>query len=104
MFRQSPLHSTSIQGLGLGVDRAASLIHLSAGGAFLGIGLTLTVGQPIGIPSTGTSVDPARRLGPAFVVGSAALSQVWLFLIAPLVGGIVAAIVHGALNPARVDQ
>ena len=108
------------------------MIHLSAGGAFLAeviltalfvfvilsvtgrhgntttaglaIGLTLTAVHLIGIPLTGTSVNPARSLGPALVVGGTALSQVWLFLVAPLVGGIVAAIVHAVLYPREADS
>ena len=48
----------------------------------------------IGIPLTGTSVNPARSLGPALVVGGTALSQVWLFIVAPLVGAIVGAFIH----------
>jgi aquaporin Z len=52
----------------------------------------------IGIPLTGTSVNPARSLGPALVVGGTALSQVWLFIVAPLVGAIVAALIHLALT------
>jgi aquaporin Z len=48
----------------------------------------------IGIPLTGTSVNPARSFGPALIMGGAALKQVWLFIVAPLVGGIVAALVH----------
>jgi aquaporin Z len=63
------------------------------------IGLTLTVVHLIGIPLTGTSVNPARSLGPALVVGGTALSQVWLFLLAPLVGAILAAIIHAVLYP-----
>jgi len=51
------------------------------------IGLTLTVVHLIGIPITGTSVNPARSLGPALIVGGTALHQVWLFIVAPLVGG-----------------
>ncbi|MCP1102015.1 aquaporin Z [Aequitasia blattaphilus] len=58
------------------------------------IGLTLTLIHILGIPFTGTSVNPARSLGPALVGGGLALSQVWLFILAPLVGGAVAAIVH----------
>jgi aquaporin Z len=61
--------------------------------------LTLTVVHLIGIPLTGTSVNPARSLGPALVVGGTALSQVWLFLLAPLVGAILAAIIHAVLYP-----
>ena len=44
------------------------------------IGLSLTVVHLIGIPITGTSVNPARSLGPALIVGGTALSQVWLFI------------------------
>jgi aquaporin Z len=58
------------------------------------IGLTLTFIHLFGIPLTGTSVNPARSLGPALVVGGTALKQVWLFIVAPLIGGIVAAGAH----------
>jgi aquaporin Z len=70
------------------------------------IGLTLTVVHLIGIPITGTSVNPARSLGPALVVGGTALKQVWLFIVAPLVGGALAAGVHLAFygkSDARPD-
>ena len=53
----------------------------------------------IGIPITGTSVNPARSLGPALIVGGTALSQIWLFIVAPLVGGLVAAGLHRLLYP-----
>ncbi len=62
--------------------------------AAIAIGLTLTVVHLVGIPITGTSVNPARSLGPALVVGGTALSQVWLFIVAPLAGGAVAAGLH----------
>ena len=55
------------------------------------IGLTLAVVHLFGIPVTGTSVNPARSLGPALIVGGQALSQLWLFIVAPLVGAVVAA-------------
>ena len=55
---------------------------------------SLVVVHLIGIPLTGTSVNPARSLGPALIVGGTALSQVWLFIVAPLVGGVAAAAVH----------
>ena len=55
------------------------------------IGLSLTVANLIGIAIDGTSVNPARSLGPALIVGGTALNQVWLFIVAPLVGGAVAA-------------
>ena len=58
------------------------------------IGLTLVLIHILGIPFTGTSVNPARSFGPALLVGGTALRQVWMFIVAPLVGGAVAAIVH----------
>ena len=63
------------------------------------IGLALTVVHLIGIPITGTSVNPARSLGPALIVGGTALSQVWLFIVAPLVGGMAAAALHWLVFP-----
>ena len=69
----------------------------NAATAAIAIGLTLTVVHLIGIPITGTSVNPARSLGPALVVGGAALSQVWLFIVAPLIGGVLAAGLHRLL-------
>ena len=53
----------------------------------------------IGIPLTGTSVNPARSIGPALFVGGDALSQLWLFIVAPLVGGVVAALVSMYFYP-----
>jgi aquaporin Z len=76
---------------------AATSHVASAGFAGLAIGMGLTVVHLIGIPLTGTSVNPARSLGPALIVGGEALSQVWLFIIAPLVGGVLAALVWVAL-------
>jgi aquaporin Z len=64
-----------------------------AGFAGISIGLALTLIHLVGIPITGTSVNPARSLGPAVFVGGDALSQLWLFIVAPLVGAIVAALV-----------
>lgn len=61
--------------------------------AGLMIGLALTVVHILGIPFTGTSVNPARSIGPALIAGGEALSQVWVFILAPLVGAAVAAIV-----------
>ena len=63
------------------------------------IGLSLTVVHLVGIPLTGTSVNPARSIGPALFVGGAALSQLWVFIVAPLIGGAVAAYVHEYLYP-----
>ncbi len=126
-FACSPLYSRSKTGLGANGWGAASAIHINAGGAFLAevvltavfvfavlgatskianpatagivIGLSLTVVHLIGIPITGTSVNPARSLGPALVVGGTALSQVWLFIVAPLIGGAIAAGLHRVLYP-----
>ena len=60
--------------------------------AGLMIGLTLTVVHILGIPFTGTSVNPARSFGPALLAGGLALKQVWLFLLAPCVGAVIAAV------------
>jgi aquaporin Z len=61
--------------------------------AGIAIGFTLVLIHLVGIPVDGTSVNPARSLGPAVFVGGAAISQVWLFIVAPIVGGVIAAIV-----------
>ena len=61
------------------------------------IGLTLTLVHILGIHFTGTSVNPARSFGPALFVGGEALKNVWVFIAAPLVGGVLAAIVYKAL-------
>lgn len=58
------------------------------------IGLTLTLVHIFGIHFTGTSVNPARSFGPAILVGGDALSNVWVFIVAPLVGGALAAVVY----------
>jgi aquaporin Z len=67
-----------------------------AGFAPLAIGLALTVIHLVSIPVTNTSVNPARSTGPALFVGGWALSQLWLFWVAPLAGAVVAGIVHRA--------
>ncbi|MFJ3697898.1 MIP family channel protein [Streptomyces sp. NPDC090052] len=105
-----------------------SAVHINLGGAFLAelaltfvyvfvvlavthkvavvgfdglpIGLALAAVHLIGIPLTGTSVNPARSLGPALFAGGAALSQLWLFIVAPLVGGALAAYAHRFTHPA----
>jgi len=131
---QSPFYSRQTTGLGADGWGSASLVHISMGGAFLVeviltaifvyviltvtgktgnpvvaglvIGLALTVIHLVGIALTGTSVNPARSLGPALVVGGTALNQVWLFIVAPLVGGVVAALLNRVINgdrPRAVD-
>jgi aquaporin Z len=73
-------------------DRIASV-------AFAGIpiGLVLTLIHLVGIPVTNTSVNPARSIGPAVFVGGWALKQLWLFIVAPLLGGALGALVHRLL-------
>ena len=66
---------------------------------FAPIGLTLTVVHIVGIPLDGTSVNPARSIGPALFEGGSALSHLWLFIVAPLLGGAVAALVAPVLTP-----
>jgi aquaporin Z len=63
------------------------------GFAGLAIGLTLVLIHLVAIPIDGTSVNPARSLGPALFVGGTALSQLWVFIVAPIIGGILAAVV-----------
>ena len=70
----------------------------AVGFAGLAIGLSLTVIHLVGIPLDGTSVNPARALGPALFEGGARLGQVWLFILAPLVGGALAAGVNMLLR------
>lgn len=61
--------------------------------AGLAIGLTLVLIHLVAIPITGTSVNPARSFGPAIFAQGKALTQLWLFIVAPIVGGIAAALV-----------
>jgi aquaporin Z len=124
-FSASPFYSRTVTGLGADGYGRLSMIRIGVGGAFvleviltaifvfivlrvtsvtanaataaIAIGLTLTVVHLVGIPVTGTSVNPARSLGPALVVGGTALSQVWLFIVAPLIGGVLAAGLHRLL-------
>jgi aquaporin Z len=61
--------------------------------AGLAIGVTLMLIHLVTIPVTGTSVNPARSLGPALFAGGKALEQLWLFIVAPIIGAIIAALV-----------
>lgn len=116
----APSYSRSKTGLGTDGFDSKSIVGLHAGAAFgaevvltflfvlvvlvvsgrlgnttvagLAIGFALATVHLLGIPLTGTSVNPARALGPALVVGGTALTQVWLFIVAPLVGGSLAAL------------
>ena len=62
------------------------------------IGLTLAFVHIMGIPLTGTSVNPARSLAPALFLGGQALNQVWVFILAPIVGAIIAAFLYKGLT------
>ena len=123
---QSNLGGVAATGLGANGYGAASSVGLSATGAFivevvltfvflmtilgvtsgektsalagLVIGLCLTFVHIMGIPLTGTSVNPARSLAPALLLGGQPLCQVWVFIAAPLVGAALAAVVWTALN------
>ncbi|MEP5730112.1 MAG: aquaporin [Sulfitobacter sp.] len=73
----------------------------SATMAGLVIGLTLTMIHLVGITITGTSVNPARSIGPALFVGGTALAQLWLFIAAPLIGGALGGLIYrsGLITP-----
>lgn len=120
-------YSTATVGLGTDGYGAQSMINLGAGGAFLAetvltfsfvlvvltvttkaaatsvsglaIGLALATVHLAGIPLTGTSVNPARSIGPALFVGGPAMEQLWLFIVAPLLGGALAALAAMYLYP-----
>ena len=62
--------------------------------AGLAIGITLVVIHIVGINVTGVSVNPARSLGPALLVGGQAIVQVWLFIVVPCVGGLIAGLIY----------
>lgn len=62
------------------------------------IGLTLVLVHIFGIPFTGTSVNPARSLGPALITGGKALNQVWVFILSPLAGALIAVLIYKILS------
>ncbi|HUH90638.1 MAG TPA: aquaporin [Lysobacter sp.] len=132
VFSGADGYSTATTGMGANGFGASSMVGLGIGGAFLAevvltflfvlvvllvtrktswpqlggvaIGLALATVHLMGIPLTGTSVNPARSLGPALFVGGAAIAQVWLFIVAPLVGAVIAALVSRYLFPREVDE
>jgi aquaporin Z len=73
-------------------------IKAPVGFAGIAIGLVLTLIHLVGIPVTNTSVNPARSIGPAVFVGGWALAQLWLFIVAPLIGAAVAAVVYSGTH------
>ncbi len=66
----------------------------NSGVAGIVIGFALTLVHILGISFTGTSVNPARSFGPALFVGGDALANVWVFIVAPLIGGVLAALCY----------
>ena len=79
----------------------ATDIKAPVGFAGIPIGLVLALIHLVGIPVTNTSVNPARSIGPAVFVGGWALSQLWLFIIAPTIGAIIAAVVYRVIGTSR---
>lgn len=73
-------------------------VKAPVGFAGVAIGLVLTLIHLVGIPITNTSVNPARSVGPAIFVGGWAWLQLWLFIVAPLIGGAVAAVVYAIIR------
>lgn len=67
------------------------------------IGLTLTLVHLLGIAFTGTSVNPARSFGPAILAGGEYLSSLWVFIVAPLIGGVLAALVYKFLDGKKAE-
>jgi aquaporin Z len=74
------------------------------GFAGLAIGLVLTLIHLVSIPVTNTSVNPARSIGPAVFVGDWALRQLWVFIVAPLVGAAIAAALYRVTHPTDADE
>ncbi|KAF1691451.1 aquaporin Z [Pseudoxanthomonas koreensis] len=73
----------------------------AAGFAPIAIGLALTLIHLISIPVTNTSVNPARSTGVALFAGSGAIGQLWLFWVAPLIGGAIGGVLYAWLRPAN---
>ncbi len=76
----------------------ATDVKAPVGFAGIAIGLVLTLIHLVGIPVTNTSVNPARSIGPAVFVGGWALAQLWLFIVAPLIGAAAAAGIYLGLR------
>ena len=69
-----------------------------SGFAGIPIGIALAVTNLVAIPVTNASINPARSIGPALFAGGDAMSQLWLFIVAPIVGGILAALVYALIR------
>jgi len=84
-------------------------IKAPVGFAGIPIGIVLVLIHLVGIPVTNTSVNPARSIGPALFVGGWALGQLWLFIVAPLIGASIASAIYALVRsepviPARVAE
>ena len=108
------LHSPAHYGLGAAllteIVLTAAFVYVILGAtddrtnkafAPIAIGLALTLIHLVSIPVTNTSVNPARSLGVAWYVGGPALSQVWLFIVAPVVGAVIAGSTYAFITRAR---
>ena len=84
----------------LGVTSSKEKGHMAG----IVIGLTLAFVHILGIRLTGTSVNPARSLAPAVIMGGEALSQVWVFILAPFVGSALATLTYGCLNVEKAKK
>jgi aquaporin Z len=78
-------------------------IKAPVGFAGLPIGLVLTLIHLVGIPVTNTSVNPARSIGTAIFAGGWALQQLWLFIVAPLIGAMAAAFAYALVRPSAAE-
>lgn len=76
----------------------STAIAAPVGFAGMAIGLVLTLIHLVGIPITNTSVNPARSIGPALFVGGWAIQQLWLFIVAPLIGAAIAAGIYAVIG------
>ena len=76
---------------------STSTKNINGGFAGLAIGFSLVLIHIVGIKITGVSVNPARSIGPAIFAGGEALSQLWLFILAPVLGGVFAAFTYNLL-------
>lgn len=83
----------------LGCNTAAGVV-----GTAVAIGLSLILIHLVCIRLTGTSVNPARSIGPALFAGGQALKDLWVFIVAPLCGGALSAVVWSALAPAADEK
>lgn len=109
----SPAHYSLLSALLVEIVLTALLVFTVLGAtdqqapvgfAGLAIGLVLTLIHLVGIPVTNTSVNPARSIGPALFVGGWALQQLWLFIVAPLIGAALAAGLYRAMGSPGLRQ